>query len=106
MSYLTGLLLRSWCTYPSTRPHGCGSRVRSDIACQKFPQLGPPPSLSYATNSDAHRTLLTDQDNQPGAASDPGVKQVSLQHGVMLGQDRDDDAAGYSEPWDLWMVVA
>ena len=42
-------------------------------------------------DSDAHRILLTDQDNQAGAASDPGVEQVSLQHVVVLGQDRDDD---------------
>ena len=62
----------------------------------RVPSLGPPPSLAYATDSDTHRTLLTDQDNQPGAASDPRVKQVPLQHGVVLGQDRDDDG-GYSE---------
>ena len=83
----------------STRAHArrgttdgcCDHDCAADIACQEFPQLGPPPSLSYATDSDTHRSLLTDQDNQPGAASDPRVKQVPLQHGVMLGQDRDDN---------------
>lgn len=31
--------------------------------------------------------------------------QVPRQHGVMLGEHRH-DTAGYSEPCDLWMVVA
>jgi transposase-like protein len=37
------------------------------------------------------RLLLADQHDEPLAAGDAGVEQVPLQHGVVLGQDRDDD---------------
>src|SRR6476661_8343772 len=40
----------------------------------------------------ANRLFLSDQYDQLLAARDAGIEQVPLQHGVMLGQHRDDHA--------------
>jgi hypothetical protein len=42
-------------------------------------------------HSDGNRTFLTDQHHEALATRDSRVEQVPLQHGVVLGQDRDDD---------------
>ena len=49
--------------------------------------------------------LLANENDKALATRDAGVEEISLQHRVVLGEDRDDDA-GYSEPWFLWMVAA
>ena len=36
---------------------------------------------------------------------DAGVEEFSLQHRIVLGEDRDDHG-GIFEPWLLWMVAA
>jgi len=55
-----------------------------------------------AAHRDGDGFPLADDNHQPFAAHDAGVKQVPLQHRMMLG----DAKAGYSEPCDLRMVVA
>ena len=47
------------------------------------------PKLGRA-NRDGDGLLLADENHQPLAARDAGIEEISLQHGVVLGQDRDD----------------
>jgi hypothetical protein len=55
---------------------------------------------------DKDRLPLTHQHNQPLASGHPGVKQVPLQHWIVLGQDGDDDGWILWALLFLWMVVA
>ena len=53
-------------------------------------ELRPVPPPRNVANRDRDGLLLGHKDHEPLAASDAGIKEVSLQHGIMLGQDRDD----------------
>ena len=52
----------------------------------EFRPASPPGNVA---NRDRDRLLLADEDHEPLAAGDAGVEEVSLQHGVVLGQDGD-----------------
>jgi hypothetical protein len=62
----------------------CDALSRSHSS--SFDQRRRPETLRTACDG----LLLADKDHQPLAASNAGVEEVSLQHGIMLGQDRDD----------------
>jgi hypothetical protein len=55
-----------------------------------FVGLRPAPPARNVANCDRDGLLLADKDHQPLAAGDAGVEEVSLQHRVVLGEDRDD----------------
>ena len=61
-------------------------------AREPLPELGPPPSPGDVLHGDRHRSLLADEHHQPLAARHAGVEEVPLQHGVVLGHERDDHA--------------
>ena len=65
--------------------------------CQPFVQLRPPPTSGDILHRDGDSLFLADEYHQSFAPGDAGVKQVPLQHSVVLGQNGDDEA-GYSEP--------
>jgi hypothetical protein len=82
----------------SKSPHGpvqsaleCTALERYSSGTQPIPQLRPALSARHGTNRNGHGLAHTDEHDQPLAPGDAGVQQVSLQHGVMLGHDRDDD---------------
>ena len=52
------------------------------------------------------RLLLADQHDKPLSSGQPGVEQVSLQHGVMLRQDRDNDGGQPGLPGSMFPVDA
>ena len=56
---------------------------------QPLVQLRPAPPAGDVANGDGDRLLLTDQDHEAFAAGDAGVEKIPLQHGVVLGHDRD-----------------
>jgi len=58
---------------------------------QPLSQLRPSPPSRHVLHGNGDRLLLADQYHQPLATGNAGVQQVSLQHGVVLGQDGDDD---------------
>src|ERR1700730_12948151 len=57
---------------------------------QPLTQLGPPAAPCNTTDCDSDGLALADQDHQALTPGDPGVEQITLQHGVVLGHDRDD----------------
>jgi hypothetical protein len=57
---------------------------------QPLAQFRPPPPARNIAHRDSAGLLLPDQNNQPLAPCDAGVKKVPLQHGVMLSEHRDD----------------
>jgi hypothetical protein len=57
---------------------------------QPFAQLRPAASARDVAHRDGDGLLLPDQHNQPLAACDASVEQVSLQHRVMLSEHWDD----------------
>jgi hypothetical protein len=59
--------------------------------CQPFVQLRPPPTSGDILHRDGDSPFLADEYHQSFAPGDAGVKQVPLQHGVVLGQNGDDD---------------
>ena len=67
------------------------NRICRRFQHQPVAQLRPAPAACDIAHGDGDRLLLTDQHDQPFAARHAGVQQVPLQHGVMLGQERDDD---------------
>ena len=69
-----------------------GQGTRADWGWgEPFVQLGPAPTPRNVLHRDGDSLLLSDQHDQPLAAGDAGIKQVPLQHGVMLGEDGDHD---------------
>src|ERR1700677_4478421 len=55
----------------------------------------------YVANGDRDGLLLADEDHEPLAAGDAGVEEVSLQHGIVPGHDRDHHG-GVLRAWLLW----
>jgi len=53
-------------------------------------KLRPASPARNVANRDRDGLLLADKNHQPLAASDAGVEEVSLEHCVVLGEDRDD----------------
>ena len=66
----------------------------ADLPCdgrtQPFAQLRPAASARDVAHRDGDGLLLPDQHNQPLAACDASVEQVSLEHRVMLSEHWDD----------------
>src|ERR1700722_5916354 len=52
-------------------------------------KLRPASRPRNVTNRNRDGLLLADQDHEPLAAGNAGVEEISLQHGIVLGQDRD-----------------
>jgi hypothetical protein len=46
-------------------------------------------------DGDRHRFLLPEQDDELLAAGDPGVKQIALQHHIVLCRDGNDDSGKF-----------
>src|SRR6516162_11779082 len=63
--------------------------VSADVLRQPFPQLRPAPSARHVSNGNGYSFFLANEHDQLLAASDASVKQISLQHWVMLGLNRD-----------------
>src|SRR3984885_6407273 len=53
-------------------------------------KLGPASPARYVANRNCDGLLLADEDHKPLAAGDARVEEISLQHWVVLSQDRDD----------------
>jgi hypothetical protein len=68
-------------------------------------ELRPAAPARNVANCDRDGLLLADKDHERLTAGDAGVEEISLEHGIVLGQDGM-ITAGYSEPWLLWMVAA
>jgi hypothetical protein len=54
-----------------------------------FVKLRPASPPRNVANRNRDGPLLADQDHEPLAAGNASVEEVSLQHGIVLGQDRD-----------------
>ena len=67
---------------------------------QPLLQLRPSPAPRHVADGNGNGFLLPDEHDQPLAARDAGVEQISLQHGVVLGHDRNDHG-GIFRPWLL-----
>src|SRR5258705_11468820 len=69
--------------------HGSVNRVRRLIRkrrrLQPFLQLRPAAPAGDAAHGDGDSFLLADQDDETFATGDAGIKQVALEHGVVLG---------------------
>jgi hypothetical protein len=63
----------------------CGSRL------EPLAQLRPAAPPGDAAHRDGNGFLLADQNDKPLAAGNAGIQQIALQHGVVLGHDRDLD---------------
>jgi hypothetical protein len=59
---------------------------------QPFTQLRPAPPARDVLDGDRHRFLLPEQDDEPLAAGDTGVKQFALQHHIVRRRDGNDDS--------------
>ena len=68
-------------------------------------QLRPTPSARDIAYRNCDSLLLPNQHDQPLATGDAGVKQIALQHGVVL-LTTGMTTAGCSERWLLWMLAA
>src|ERR1700690_682173 len=66
---------------------GSGPRRTEPKPLVKLRQASPPRNVA---NRNRDGLLLADQDHEPLAASNAGIEEVSLQHSVVLGEDRDD----------------
>src|SRR5271157_5123843 len=75
---------------------GCGGRCTGRSAPKPLVELRPSPPARYIANGDRDGLLLTDENQEPLAARNPGVEQISLQHRVVLGEDRDDHGGIFS----------
>src|SRR5271166_6110175 len=53
-------------------------------------ELRPAPPARHVANCDSDGPLLADQDHEPLAAGEAWVEEISLQHWVVLGHNRDD----------------
>src|ERR1700719_694183 len=71
------------------------SRDRKTSGIQPFTQLRPAPPARDVLDGDRHRFLLPEQDDEPLAAGDPGVKQIALQHQIVLCRDGNDDSGKF-----------
>src|SRR5580704_3183093 len=67
------------------------ARSRNQGGAQPFLQLRPAPSARHVAYSNGNRLALADEDNQSLSTGYAGIEQIALQHGVVLGQDRDND---------------
>jgi hypothetical protein len=88
------------CVTGSTRPsvapgfcpyafhlHGKRPRYVTHVCRQQPAQLRPPPLAGDVAHRDGDGLLLFNQNDQPLAAGDAGVEQITLQHGVVLRHD-------------------
>jgi uncharacterized protein (UPF0335 family) len=92
--------------FKEARFHGISARHMTNSAAAKpFAELRPAALARCVANRDGDRFFLADQNHQALSAGDARVEKVTLQHRVVLCEDRDDHA-GYSDPWLLWMVAA
>src|ERR1700730_8617621 len=69
------------------RRMGGGPRRTEPKPLVKLRPASPPRNVA---NRNRDGFLLADEDHEPLAASDAGVEEISLQHCVVLGEDRDD----------------
>src|SRR5580692_1057591 len=69
-------------------------RLASD-GIKPFTQLRPAPPARDVLDGDRHRFLLPEQDDELLAAGDPGVKQIALQHHIVLRRDGNDDSGKF-----------
>src|ERR1700680_63090 len=67
----------------------------SSDGIQPFTKLRPAPPARDVLDGDRHRFLLPEQDDEPLAAGDTGVKQIALQHHIVLCRDRNDDSGKF-----------
>src|SRR4029077_12465599 len=73
----------------SSRVRRMGGRPRRTQP-KPLVELGPASPTRNIANRDRDGLLLADKDPEPFAAGNASVEEVSLQHGIVLGQDRDD----------------
>src|SRR5208282_4247143 len=61
-----------------------------DTDAEPLVELRPASPARNIANGDRNGLLLADENHEPLAAGEAGVEQISLQHWVVLGHDRDD----------------
>jgi hypothetical protein len=82
------ILQKVLCDHGSTRQTEIV--VRQAVWPQPLAELRPTLPPRHVAHRDGDRFLLADNYEQLLAARDAGIEQVPLQHGVMLGEHRDD----------------
>ena len=60
------------------------------LSSKPLVKLRPAPPARYVANRDGDSLLLADENHQPLATRHAGIEEISLQHCVVLGKDRDD----------------